>query len=314
MIKLFTHTDLDGVGCAILAKRAFEDNVDISYCNYDEINSKVKRFLLNDIDNYEICYITDISISDELAEEINKTNPSKFRLFDHHSSAEYLNKYGWCKVTTTLTPVDLIKTCGTELFYYYVVLLELPIEDILADKYFNFVYLVRTYDTWDWVNMGDFGKQAKSLNDLFHIHTKEEFVDDIVEKLKSNKPLFSETDKVILDLKQKEIDAYIEKKDNKMVIRTGTDGESGESYSFGMVFADRFISELGNRLCTMHPEILYVAMVNLDESVVSLRTVRDDIHLGELAKAFGGGGHPKAAAFHIDVNEDIFDYFLIKRS
>lgn len=41
MIKLFTHTDLDGVGCAILAQLAFgKDNVDISYCNYDEIDRK----------------------------------------------------------------------------------------------------------------------------------------------------------------------------------------------------------------------------------------------------------------------------------
>ena len=37
MIKLFTHTDLDGIACAVLAKIAF-DNVDISYCNYDSGN------------------------------------------------------------------------------------------------------------------------------------------------------------------------------------------------------------------------------------------------------------------------------------
>ena len=40
MIKLFTHTDLDGVGCAILAKLAFGEEVDISYCNYDDINER----------------------------------------------------------------------------------------------------------------------------------------------------------------------------------------------------------------------------------------------------------------------------------
>ena len=33
MIKLITHTDLDGIGCAILAKIAFRDNVEIEYCN-----------------------------------------------------------------------------------------------------------------------------------------------------------------------------------------------------------------------------------------------------------------------------------------
>ena len=41
MIKLFTHTDLDGIGCAILAMLAYED-VEIKYCNYDDINEKVE--------------------------------------------------------------------------------------------------------------------------------------------------------------------------------------------------------------------------------------------------------------------------------
>lgn len=40
--KLFTHTDLDGVGCAILAYLAFgRENVDVEYCNYNDVNEKV---------------------------------------------------------------------------------------------------------------------------------------------------------------------------------------------------------------------------------------------------------------------------------
>jgi oligoribonuclease NrnB/cAMP/cGMP phosphodiesterase (DHH superfamily) len=33
-IKLFTHTDLDGVGCAVAANVMFEGEVDIEYCNF----------------------------------------------------------------------------------------------------------------------------------------------------------------------------------------------------------------------------------------------------------------------------------------
>ena len=47
MIKLFTHTDLDGVGCAILAKFAFSNDVDVEYCNYDDIDSKVEEYFKN---------------------------------------------------------------------------------------------------------------------------------------------------------------------------------------------------------------------------------------------------------------------------
>ena len=32
----------------------------------------------------------------------------------------------------------------------------------------------------------------------------------------------------------------------------------------GFVFADRFVSELGNKLCKMHPEIDFVAMIDID--------------------------------------------------
>ena len=39
--KLFTHCDLDGIGCAILAYFAFgRDNVDVEYCNYDDVGWK----------------------------------------------------------------------------------------------------------------------------------------------------------------------------------------------------------------------------------------------------------------------------------
>ena len=48
-IKLFTHTDLDGIGCAILAYLAFgRENVDVEYCDYSNVNDKVVISLLRD--------------------------------------------------------------------------------------------------------------------------------------------------------------------------------------------------------------------------------------------------------------------------
>lgn len=45
-IKLFTHTDLDGVGCAVLAYLAFGyENVDVEFCSYDNVNQKVSNLL-----------------------------------------------------------------------------------------------------------------------------------------------------------------------------------------------------------------------------------------------------------------------------
>ena len=45
----------------------------------------------------------------------------------------------------------------------------------------------------------------------------------------------------------------------------------------------------------MHPEIDFIAMVDMKGSV-SYRTIKDDINLGkDVAQVFGGGGHQKAA-------------------
>ena len=119
MVKLFTHTDLDGIGCAILAKLAFGDNVNIEYCNYDNINESVKKFINGEINNIDMCNITDISINDELANEIDKTF-TRFHLLDHHPTALDLNKYNWCQVLIENEETH-IKTSGTELYYHWLI-------------------------------------------------------------------------------------------------------------------------------------------------------------------------------------------------
>ena len=67
------------------------------------------------------------------------------------------------------------------------------------------------------------------------------------------------------------------------------------------MFAERYVSELGNRLCEMHPDLDYVAMIDISNGRVSYRSIRDNINLGtEIAHNYGGGGHPKAAGSTFD--------------
>lgn len=102
-------------------------------------------------------------------------------------------------------------------------------------------------------------------------------------------PTLYAADKLSLDIKQKEIDDYVESKDKQLI----TSSMCGKMCGF--VFAEKHFSELGNRLCKLHPEIDFVAMIDMN-GAVSYRTVKDDIDLGkDVASLFGGGGHPKAA-------------------
>ena len=318
-IKIFTHTDLDGIGCAIVAKLAF-DEVDVEYCDYKDVNGKVREFYLNDGDKlYDAVYITDISVDDEVAEEINQivSIDGKWKLFDHHATALNLNKYSWCLVSVMNDDEFETKTSGTELFYKY----------LLHNRYFEkhtfyvknnlarFVEIVRDYDTWRWKEeLGEDGIVCKQVNDIFHIYGRDKFIDWSIDKIRDRLgleyPNFDDMDKFILEQKQKDIDIYIAKKNKQLINVIDNFG-----YTCGVVFAERFFSELGNKLSELHPELDYIAMIDISYGGVSYRTTRDDIDLGgEIAHSFGGGGHRKAAGSTFDaermkylVMNDIFN-------
>ena len=253
MIKLFTHTDLDGIGCAALAKYVYGENVDIEYCNYDDIDRKVEDFFVNG--NAEECHITDISVSENLAKRIENGN-KRFVLLDHHPTALELNKFSWCKVKVW-NDESTAKTCGTEMYHQFLASKEILLE---KNNIKRFVEIVRDYDTWRWKELGDSGLVSKMTNDLFHLYGREDFLVWCYNKFVNNFTFdkFDDSDTLLLKTEQKQIDAYvnhIDKRLNKVDLL---------GYKAGIVFADRYQSELGNRLCTMHPELDFVAMIDLN--------------------------------------------------
>lgn len=44
MYKLLSHNDLDGVGCGILAKLAFGENVKVRYNSISSLNREIEYF------------------------------------------------------------------------------------------------------------------------------------------------------------------------------------------------------------------------------------------------------------------------------
>lgn len=307
-IKMFTHTDLDGVGCAILAYLTFgRENVDVEYCDYKDVDEKIEKSIKEEklLQNYRHVYITDISVSEKIADliDFNDILNDKVKLFDHHSTAEWLNKYEWCTVSKFAPDVDRQLTSGTELFYLYLQEHRVFVSKGIILMYENiaeFVRIVRDYDTWRWPRLSEKeGVVCKKLNDLFCIYGRDDFIDWVMERVtfcNHKFPLFEIDDLVALIQRQKEIDIYVEEKNKTLLERCD---EAGHVY--GAVFADRYFSELGNRLSEMHPEWDYIAIVDLSEGKIHFRTVHDDVDLGELAATyFGGGGHRKAARGEFD--------------
>lgn len=295
MVKLITHSDLDGIGCEILfryVKGMFDNNIDVVIAEYNDVNEIVEN-ALNELENgkYTELFITDLSINNELAKRISDNNMN-VKLLDHHPSAEFLNKY---KFANVIIESGRGKECGTSLLasHYYEYLQHVNIEIV------KFIELVRQYDTWEWRDKYN-NIDAKKLNDLLYILGREKFVNLILQKLLNNESLFDETTNLILELKQNEINNYINTKEKDLIIKKVL------GYKVGIIMCDMYLSELGNVLSEKHPELDFIAIIK--QNSIGLRTVKDDINLTDIAKQFGGGGHPKASGFPL--GKDKLDKFI----
>jgi uncharacterized protein len=305
-VKLFTHTDLDGVGCAIVARHIFGDNVDVEYCDYNEINDKVSQFINSESQDYDMIFITDISVNENVAKEIEEHISDKTVLIDHHPTAKWLNKYKWATVEEFEESVDpneeYVKSSGTSLFYDYLwrnygLNNELLFE--LAEK-------IRRYDTWEWSTKYN-DVHAKQLNDLLYIVGRNNFVNRFANdpsiKLRDNEVF-------LLNIEQDRINNYIKKKAEELK-RVNI-----LNYKVGVVFAEQYHSELGNELAKQNPDLDFIAIINMASNKVSYRGIKDDIDLGkDVAKVFGDGGHPKAAGSQFDeelTSELIKNIFSVK--
>ncbi|MGZ9868249.1 DHH family phosphoesterase [Priestia endophytica] len=301
--KLFTHTDLDGIGCAIVAKSFLED-VDVEYCDYNNINEKVINFLdRKDYINCDTVLITDISINEEVAERLEEElyNQVNFlKLIDHHPTAKWLNKYEWAYVNETeygfWEDEEEVKSSGTSMLFD---LLEETL-DVGFPQLEEFVEKVRRYDTWEWNTKYD-DLTAKELNDLFYIVGRERFIERFMDNLSME---LSIGEIHLLEIEKEKIAKYINSNSKKLKVYKINNRD------VGVVFAEQYHSELGNELSKANSHLDLIAMINPSSKKVSYRTIHEHVNVGEFAKAFGGGGHPKAAGSQFDIDDNIVEMFF----
>lgn len=296
-IKQFSDRDSDGIGGVVLSKHAFY-NVDYELRSMENINHHVKSFLemyidsKNDMGNYDYVVITDLSVNDEVAELIDYANENisttKFLLLDHHKSAVWLNRYSWANVQITVPEKgEEIKTCGTHLWFRKISELGLIRNPTLYEKMRRFAEVVRQWDTFDWIRI-DGGYKANQLNTLVEIHGLEKMIDRFTKNLDLR---WSEDERFLLSVEETRIDRYVEEKKQQFEVIT-----TGSGLRVGVVFAEKYTSIVGNKICRDNPSIDFVAIMTPSIGRVSFRTTREDLDLGMLAKEkLLGGGHPKSA-------------------
>ncbi|WP_284641041.1 DHH family phosphoesterase [Paenibacillus silviterrae] len=302
MYRLFTHNDLDGVGCGIVAKYAFGEQVEVRYNSVSGLDSQVERYLeqaKRKGRKGDFLLITDLSVGEKVEGALNEFADSggKLRMLDHHKSALHFNRHRWASVVVEYEDGRL--ACATSLLYEYLQQNGL----IKPSPGLNeFVELVRLYDTWEWDRTGN--TKAKRLNDLFFMMSLDEFEETMIQRLQGNKDTFSfdEFEVKILDMEEERIERYVRRKKRELV-QVFIDEQC-----VGIVHAESYHSELGNDLGKDYPHLDYIAIMNMGSKKVSLRTVHDEVDVSEIAGHYGGGGHAKAAGCQL--TEEVYRRYV----
>ncbi len=291
---LFTHNDLDGVGCGIVARLAFGENVEVRYNSVDGLNREVERFLerrKNKRKKNDFLFITDLSVHEENSKRLTELDKSeaKVKLIDHHKSALHLNQYPWAIVTVAYEDGRLAS--ATSLFYDFL-LQQGWIRP--TDSLSQFVELVRQYDTWEWEANNN--PQAKRLNDLFFMLSIDEFEEKMLQRLEDSGGFsFNDFEEKLLDLEDDKIERYVRRKKRELV-QTFI-----EDRCVGIVHAELYHSELSSELGKENPHLDYIAILNMGGKKVSLRTIHHEVDVSEIAGQYGGGGHAKASGCPLTV-------------
>lgn len=296
---LFSHeSDIDGIGSVILSKVAFGEIDYELFPNGDELEIKFRSYIDNKLKDYDEIYITDLSLRRPSIDLVNNSDlKNKVKIFDHHQRAidEGLNDYEF----SFIEEIDKNnkKRCATEIFYNY--LLENNLIN-RTDTLDEFCELTRLEDTWGWRSEGDFGVKAHDLAILFSKIGKDNYINNIVDKINNNSLELSPEDKKNIQDKKDEFNTRVNDYINKSIILLDDNNDR-----YGIVYAPyEYRNEITDRINVdgNKNDISYMVVVALDKGEYgqrSYRKVKDDFDVNKVAMRYGGGGHPGAAGAYI---------------
>lgn len=301
-VFLISHiADIDGLTPVILSKLVFKDFT-YKLLDISEVDSFMEESLNNHLfDDYDRVFMTDLCVSEEMAEKINNSAlKEKFQVLDHHISCINLNKYPFI---TVIDEENGIKESGTSLYYKYL-LNNYPIKILARESVSYMVSLVRLNDTWEWKKYNKV--EARYLTTILSYYGIDKFINNYFSFLLDNEKFyFNETEKMLIEVDNKRMVDYIEEKKQQVIFK------DIKGYKVGIVFAELYRSELGNTLAEYYQDVDLIAIVNLSRSI-SYRCVKDNVSVNDFALFFGGKGHQKAAGspLPLGLKEMIIDYIF----
>jgi oligoribonuclease NrnB/cAMP/cGMP phosphodiesterase (DHH superfamily) len=301
----FTHTDLDGVACSIVANCFFK-NIETHVVNWDQIDSELTKSLMNEKEQC-LYIISDLSYSQDNSYITDTLSLSHFVIVaDHHKTALWLNE--WNKLSNFEVSVEADgDLCGAEvLFNLLSSISSIKFDNkYMKDRLCSFLQIVSEWDTWNWSknlvepiheNLPLYYANAFSLLEF------DKFKNRIMRYLQYN---YAKTPFIDKDIEA--IDNYnLEQERNIEVVLFNrnicTLKVGNISYRVLLLkdtlYQQSVISLVANKRLPKD-EYRYDLIMIEEPAGFSLR-YGGDIDLSKIAEYFGGGGHYEAAGFPKD--------------
>lgn len=265
-----SHNDLDGIGCTVLTKAAF-GSVDVIHTTHNHIDQVV----LDNYENYQRVIISDIVPSGKVLSIV--CAETECTVVDHHATTEqYVGEVHEVVYDNTV--------CATKLTYQWLTGLGYDL-----GKYEYMVELINDYDLWilkheDSLRM-NFLLNVVGINRMFDLLRERPFDG------------FTDLENGIIQTESERMETYLQGAMDTVQFATDPDG-----VRFAIMFAERYSSEIGNRVLVENPSCSYVVIINMSRGRASLRST-SEMSILHIAKRNGGGGHPQAAGFPVDVSD-----------
>lgn len=292
-VLLFTHSqDIDGMGCAIIAKYYFENCEVVPTKTFDITRVVEEKIANGNMESYDKIFVTDLCIKEPLLSQINKSwLKEKILVLDHHKSEidEGNDKYDFVNI---VVEKNGIKESGTSLFYQYLINNMGFKRTAILDE---LVEWTRQYDVYDWVKKKN--KNAQKLHILFEMLGYEKYIDIIFEKVKSNqdKIIFNELEEEVVAKYFEELEEDITNvlKNMKIVVLK----IEGKAYKVGYVKClYKYRNDINEYVKRENKDDLdMVGMIMSDMNTVSYRQI-GDVDVSKVATYFGGKGHRTASS------------------
>lgn len=264
---LLTHTDLDGLGCAVLVQGAVENAEPAQLVDNGSIDERVRTAItegLPDADQHRIL-ITDHGVDGTTASLVEDWLGAggELHLLDHHRSSDHLAARRWATIDESHS--------ATGLLYGY---LGSP------PRFREFASLVEDHDLWHHED-----PRSQRLASLAGLLGAQRFVTRFVADPEVE---FTEAERLVLELEESRRESYLARKVDQAILR------DLRGVTWAICYAEAFQSEVSERLMSRFGADA-TAVVNPSKRTVSLRGRGVDV--AAIAQRQGGGGHARAAAF-----------------